>query len=193
MVFAKNKLILTHKSGAKIEFNPLDALRRVENGKSTIQVACADEWKGSRPGSNSMEEVKPFDWSFTTDYQGTFNEKVRFEETDAKLDIFKLMQKERLLFFQEISLFEDELHDHGISMCSAKLRVMPSGFYILLTYFLRVDNVLIRMNGTRFHFEKDNNYILKEFTSKEAKFENIKHVSELIRIYVINLTDRNYF
>lgn len=56
---------------------------------------------------------------------------------------------------------------------------MPSGFYILLTYFLRVDNVLIRMNGTRFHFEKDKNYILKEFTSKEAKFESIKHVSYL--------------
>lgn len=121
MVFAKNDLVLTHKNGAKIEFNPLDALRRVENGKSSIQVACADEWKGSRPGSNSLEEVKPFDWSFTTDYQGTFNDKIRSEETDAKLDIFKLMQKERLLFFQEVSLFEDELHDHGISMCSAKI------------------------------------------------------------------------
>lgn len=53
---------------------------------------------------------------------------------------------------------------------------MPSGFFILLTYFLRVDNVLIRMNGTRYHYEVGNNYILKEFTSREAKFENIKHV-----------------
>lgn len=53
---------------------------------------------------------------------------------------------------------------------------MPSGFFILLTYFLRVDNVLIRMNGTRFHYEPGNDYMLKEFTSREAKFENIKHV-----------------
>lgn len=121
MVFSKNKLILTHKNGATIEFNPLDALKPVKNGKSPIQVACSDEWKGSRPDSNSMEEVKPFDWSFTTDYQGTFNDKIRCEETDMKLDIFKLMQKERLLFFHEISLFEDELHDHGISMCSVKI------------------------------------------------------------------------
>lgn len=129
MVFWKNKLVLTHKSGAQIEFNPLDALRRVENGKSSIQVACANEWKSSRPGANSLEEVKPFDWSFTTDYQGTFNDKIRCEETDAKLDIFKLMQKERLLFFHEVSLFEDELHDHGISTLSAKI-VSHFPFYV---------------------------------------------------------------
>lgn len=54
---------------------------------------------------------------------------------------------------------------------------MPSGFFILLTYFLRVDGVLIRMNGTRFHYEKGNNFILKEYTSREAKFESIKHVN----------------
>lgn len=53
---------------------------------------------------------------------------------------------------------------------------MPSGFFILLTYFLRVDGVLIRMNGTRYHYEKGNNFILREFTTKEAKFESLRHV-----------------
>lgn len=121
MVFSKNSLTLTHKNGAKIEFNPLDALARVKNGKSSIHVACADEWKSTRAGSASLEEVKPFDWSFTTDYQGTFNEKIRCEDTDVKLDIFKLMQKEKILFYHDLSLFEDELHDHGIASCSAKI------------------------------------------------------------------------
>lgn len=54
---------------------------------------------------------------------------------------------------------------------------MPSGFFILLSYFLRVDGVLIRMNGTRFHYETGNDFILKEYTSREAKFESIKHVN----------------
>lgn len=121
MVFFKNKLILTHKNGAKIEFNPLDALLRVGCGTSPIRVACADEWKSSRSGANTLEEVKPFDWSFSTDYQGTFNEKIRFEDTDAKLDIFKLMQKEKIQFYTELTLFEDELHDHGIAACSVKI------------------------------------------------------------------------
>lgn len=35
---------------------------------------------------------------------------------------------------------------------------------------------MIRMNDTRFHYEIENNYILKEFTTKEAKVENLKHV-----------------
>lgn len=86
-----------------------------------MHVACADEWKSSRSEADSLEEVKPFDWSFTTDYQGTFNEKIRFEDTDAKLDIFKLMQKEKILFYQDLTLFEDELHDHGIAACSVKI------------------------------------------------------------------------
>lgn len=126
MVFAQNKLIVTHKSGAQIEFNPLDALQKVENGKSNIRVACSDEWKGTRPDSNLLEEVKPFDWSFSTDYQGTFNEKIRCEDTDAKLDIFKLMRKERILFYHDLTLFEDELHDHGIATCSVKIVSRPS-------------------------------------------------------------------
>lgn len=68
-------------------------------------------------------------------------------------------------------------------------RVMPSGFFILLSYFLRVDGVLIRMNGTRFHYETGNDYMLKEYTSREAKFENIKHVNENIHFYCKNADD----
>lgn len=55
-------------------------------------------------------------------------------------------------------------------------RVMPSGFFILLRFFLRVDDVLIRINDTRFHYEIDNDYILKEYTSKEATVQKLQHV-----------------
>lgn len=121
MVFWKNTLVLTHKNGARIEFNPLDALKRVQNGKPNIKVACSDEWKESRPDTGGLEETKPFDWTFTTDYQGTFNEQIRDEATDMKLDIFKLMRKEEILFYTDLTLFEDELHDHGIAACSTKI------------------------------------------------------------------------
>lgn len=36
---------------------------------------------------------------------------------------------------------------------------------------------MIRINDTRFHYEIENDYILKEYTSKEAKVEALKHVS----------------
>lgn len=121
MVFPRNIFTVTHKNGGKIEFNALDALKRVKIGHHALKVACSDEWKESRPDVSQLEEVKPFDWSFYTDYQGTFNEKIRCEDTDLKLDIFKLMRKERILFYHDITLFEDELHDHGIAKCSVKV------------------------------------------------------------------------
>lgn len=53
---------------------------------------------------------------------------------------------------------------------------MPSGFYILHRYFLRVDNVLIRMNETRYHYENGKDFIVKEYTSREANYDRLKHV-----------------
>lgn len=32
-------------------------------------------------------------------------------------------------------------------------RVMPSGFFLLLRFFMRVDNVMIRVNDTRLHYQ----------------------------------------
>lgn len=130
MVFPKNKLVLTHRNGACLEFNPLEALRSVQTDHSTIQVACAGEWQGARPESGRLEKVKSFDWSFTTTYQGTINDRIRAEPTDAKLDIFKLMQKERILFYQDLTLYEDELHDHGIAACSVKIVSRISVYFL---------------------------------------------------------------
>lgn len=122
MVFPKNRLSLTHTSGAHIEFNTLEALRAVQNGgKLDLQVSCAEEWKETRPKQLLEEKVRPYDWTFSTNYQGTLNDQCRLEPTDAKLDIFKLMRKEAIRFYHDLTLFEDELHDHGIAECSVKI------------------------------------------------------------------------
>lgn len=121
MVFNENILTMKHKNGSKIEFNALEALKCVKNCQSQLKVACSEEWKESRPDSQTLEEIRPYDWSFATDYQGTYNEQIRCEETDAKIDIFKLMRKERILFYHDLTLFEDELHDHGVAKCSVKI------------------------------------------------------------------------
>ncbi|XP_049286168.1 TIP41-like protein [Anopheles funestus] len=177
MVFHRNVLRISHSSGAQLEFNPLDALKFVRNEKLDLKVACSDEWRESRPeAAQTADKVKPFDWTFSTEYAGTVNDRFRVEPTEQRIDMFKLMRKEEILFYHNLTLFEDELHDHGISLLSVKVRVMPSGFYILLRYFLRVDNVLLRSNDTRFHYEKGNDYVLKEFTHREAKVEQLKHI-----------------
>ncbi|KAH8238404.1 hypothetical protein KR032_006352, partial [Drosophila birchii] len=173
MVFYKNKLVLRHKDGAVIEFKPMDSLTMVANGKQPLEVACAQEWRETRPEQTMEEKFKPFDWTFTSTYQGTMNEKVRSEATDQTLNKFKLMQRENIIFYHDLTLFEDELHDHGISVMSVRIRVMPSGFFILLRHFLRVDGVLIRMHDTRFHHEIENDFILREYIHREAPWADL--------------------
>lgn len=62
---------------------------------------------------------------------------------------------------------------------------MPSGFFILLRHFLRVDNVLLKIHDTRFHYEVGNDYIFKEYTKRAATYEELKKVSVLY-VFVIH-------
>ncbi|XP_059613727.1 TIP41-like protein [Phlebotomus argentipes] len=176
MVFPRNALVLTHTGGAVLQFNAMDALKRVSSGRLDLKVAFADEWKETRPAECTEVKTKPFDWTFSTDYQGSANEKLRSEPTELKIDVTKLMKREAIMFYQDITLFEDELHDNGIAVSSVKIRVMPSGFFILLRYFLRVDNVMVKIVDTRFHLEAGLKYILKEFTFREAKVDELAHL-----------------
>lgn len=48
MVFPNNVLSLVHDCGAEINFNALDALKIVSNGRLPFKVACADVWQESR-------------------------------------------------------------------------------------------------------------------------------------------------
>lgn len=54
---------------------------------------------------------------------------------------------------------------------------------------MRVDNVMIRMNETRFHYELGNDYIVKEYTSREATYDKLKHVPPAIYTLVNEIGD----
>ncbi|XP_077314453.1 TIP41-like protein [Lithobates pipiens] len=180
MMFGDNVLRIQHSSGFGIEFNAKDALLRVNKKQGAVRVACAEEWQESRSDNeHSKEIVKPYDWTYTTDYKGTLlgnDLKFNVVTTTERIDTEKLKTREQIMFFEEVLLFEDELHDHGVSGLSVKIRVMPSGFFLLLRFFLRVDGVLIRMNDTRLYHESDKKYMLREYTSRESKISNLNHV-----------------
>ena len=175
MVFPNNILTLKHKDGATLEFNALDALKTVSNGKINVQLACAEAWKESRSESSEYleEKVKPFDWTFTTTYSGTMSN-FEVQETSERINMDKLRRRDKILFYHDLTLFEDELHDNGIAVCSVKIRVMPTSFFILLRYFLRIDGVMLRINDTRIYHEFGHNYLLREYTTRESKVEDIR-------------------
>lgn len=41
--------------------------------------------------------------------------------TAERIDMEKLRAREQIKFFEDVLLFEDELHDHGVSMISVKI------------------------------------------------------------------------
>lgn len=62
------------------------------------------------------------------------------------------MKNVPILFFDEILLYQDDLEDCGDVIFDAKLRVMPSCWFILSRFFVRVDGTIVRIRDTRlFH------------------------------------------
>lgn len=179
MLFAHNYLTLKHKDGFGLEFNPFDSLLLVDPTGDLIKVGVSKEWKESRTDSEFIHKmVKPFDWTFTTPYKGTLsgddNNKMTEKETDERIDMEKLKIPEQISFFDEVCLFEDELSDHGTAHLNVKIRVMPNSFFILQRFFLRVDDVVIRVYDTRIHYETQNKYMIREYLEKESLVKDLR-------------------
>jgi len=179
MVFGSNQLKIEHTDGFGIQFDALDALKRVDTKRDLMKVAYAEEWKKQREGSEFIKNVvKPYDWTYTTDYQGTLfsrGAEMIVSDTSERIDIERLKVKEKIHFYTDLLLFEDELGDNGTAMLSVKIRVMPSSFFALLRFFLRVDDVLIRINDTRLYHEAGWDHILREYSSKEKKMSLLQN------------------
>ena len=123
------------------------------------------------------EVVKPYDWSYTTDYTGTLNNAgPRFEKTTTSIPIELLKRPDPILFFDNVILYEDELADNGVSMLSCKVRVMPERLLLLSRFFMRLDNVIFRLRDTRIYIDFDSREVIREYQSKECDYATIRKV-----------------
>ena len=123
------------------------------------------------------EVVKPFDWSYSTDYKGTIRSSVAlFEPTKTPIPLELLKRPDPILFFDEVILYEDEMADNGITMYSCKIRVMPERLLLLCRFFMRLDNVLLRIRDTRLYIELATGEVIREYVSKEEKYEVVRQV-----------------
>ncbi|KAL3883587.1 hypothetical protein ACJMK2_029946 [Sinanodonta woodiana] len=179
MVFANNVLRLEHEDGFGIEFKAQDALKLVDAHHDPLKVAVSSVWKEARAGCEHINDVvKPFDWTYTTEYKGTLFGKdgVEFKvlPTEERIDMEKLKLREKIHFYEDMTLFEDELADNGTSILNVRMRVMPTSFFLLLRFYMRVDDVIARIIDTRVYHEAGTNYILREFTIKDDKTADIK-------------------
>lgn len=123
------------------------------------------------------EVVKPFDWSYSTDYQGTLNPSENpFEPCPSSIPLELLKRPDPILFFDDVILFEDELADNGISTLSCKIRVMPDRLLLLLRFFMRLDNVLFRLRDTRVYVDFNTQEVIREYQARELEYEKVREV-----------------
>ncbi len=150
------------------------------------------------------EVVKPFDWSYTTDYTGTVrsggsnsstngssnssssgsSSARQFEPCDGAIPMALLQRPDPILFYDSLILYEDELADNGVSMLSCKIRVMPARMLLLLRFFLRLDDVVVRIRDTRLYIDFDSLEVMREYVAREEDFASVKAVRSILSLFL---------
>ncbi|KAJ0443129.1 putative TIP41-like protein [Helianthus annuus] len=149
-----------------------------------VEVPAAAQWKFR---SKPFEQIiLDYDYTFTTPYSGSEtvetsggvdsegNNRYKWEDCEEQINVAALTSKEPILFYDEVVLYEDELADNGVSLLTVKVRVMPSYWFLLLRFWLRVDGVLMRLRDTRVvcnFSENTKPVILRDVSWREATFK----------------------
>ncbi|KAK0710913.1 TIP41-like family-domain-containing protein [Lasiosphaeris hirsuta] len=186
MIFGDNLFSITHiPTGWSVAFSAEPALDLVDKtGERMLRVAYAGEWSSSRERTSAgiSEVVKPYDWSYSTAYLGT--ETLGYRDGDERklaaspdtppIPLELLRRRDPILFADEVVLYESELDDNGISILSVKARVMERRMLLLCRLFMRLDNVVVRVRDTRVYVDFDADVVIREYTSREDNFANVK-------------------
>ncbi|KAL0477369.1 type 2A phosphatase activator TIP41 [Acrasis kona] len=189
MLFDSKLYVENKETGFKLEFNALDGLKNAKTdvlqneGVSGVKVGCAWDTKNInaafQDGTKTIEERDDnIDWTFTTLYKGSMSIKGSenqpvIEDTTEGVDYERLKRRDPILFYDELVLYEDELHDHGTGQLSVKTRFMGEYAYILLRFFLRVDGVVVRVIDNRFYTDYSKDYWLRETSYLESSYDDL--------------------
>lgn len=238
MLFGNNVLRVAHASGFVLSFTAIDALRLVDRTHDTVKVQDAGAWSkrrfvspraagspaaaahaacpahgASASGGSGVawEPVRPYDWTYTTSYAGTLDGPHTVVPATEQIDLERLKRRDPIIFFDSLTLYEDELHDNGVSVLDVKIvrscapaaasgrgrrltdsrtrsmpmpmqRVMPTFFLILMRFYLCVDDVLVRIRDVRIFHDFATTHLLREQTQHEDTFAALLQVRRPCRI-----------
>ena len=193
MLFDHSHVTLTHEpSGSSIHLNALDALREWrEEALPPLQVTSASTWQNARKEEIKVQKAVQleWDWTYTTPYTGTLISPPTYDEppstsfpswveTKEQIDRGLLMERDPIIFYDHVDLYESDLDDNGICQLTAKIRVMPKVWLVLMRLFVRVDGLMVRMRETRLFCRHDlpetSNVVIREVKHAEGTFEELR-------------------
>ena len=166
-----------------------DELNLIDMRPQKLEVKDAYIWK--KKDMSKVQDFKKIevisDWTYSTPYKGGVyyladaksrvkketglelgsNEEkssIRMDkESEEAIPFERLGRDNPILHFGEVYLFEDDLGDQGYSFSSVRFRVMADCLYVLLRYYLRLDQVLVRIMDTRIFHSFGSNTVIREF------------------------------
>lgn len=100
--------------------------------------------------------------------------KIEDAEAGMEIPLARLGRDNPILHFGEIYLYEDDLGDQGYCCDSLRYRVMNDCFYVLHRYYLRVDEVIVRIFDTRLFHSYDSDFVIREFQYKESTYDELR-------------------
>lgn len=125
------------------------------NGVSVLKTKDAELWASKQKflatsTTSNNADVFHSDWTFSTPFCGSVEGGTwaPLARSGLKLDLLK-DKSVPILFFDEVILYEDDLHDNGQVQFSLKIRVMPTCAFVLSRLWVRIDKVLLRLRETR--------------------------------------------
>jgi len=197
MVFPAAHVAFEHrKDNLWISWDVLDALDDWARAHQTIPVGSGKAYKGVSvlksedaalwakkkknilPDNESKDQFH-FDWTYSTPFCGSVEGGSwdPLPKSGLKLDMLK-DKSVPILFFDELILYEDDMHDNGHVQFSLKIRVMPTCGFVLARSWVRIDRVLLRLKETRVMFEfckvpEESTHIYRDVTWRECHWKDL--------------------
>ncbi|CAN8075869.1 unnamed protein product [Agarophyton chilense] len=178
----------------ELSFTTRAALEMVGDADPSIRVRAAACWEGkNRRADVEVTNIEhASDWTFSTKYKGTMKPSFPITSVQTTSAItedqvqalaaskslvpidYNALRNTQLpiLYSSHIILFEDELDDNGTASYKVRIRVMPTFFFALARFFLRVDGVLLRVYDTRYYHQFGSGVLVRETLMKEAKLDS---------------------
>ena len=150
-------------------------------GVSVLKAQDAKLWQSrnreAHKHKSSKEAAFHYDWTYSSPFAAKVEggKWIELDESGMRMALLT-DQAVPILFFDEIVLYEDDLHDNGQVQYTIKLRIMPTCAYILARLWVRVDNVLVRVRETRVlvDFFGIQPQIYCDVTWRECLWENLE-------------------
>ena len=177
-----------------------EVLGRIDVIPDGIKALQADIWgKKDTSGIKDYKQMEVIsDWTYSTPYkgyiyylsqqskeiQGVFGDMpegaqgnniyINILPQPISIPTEKLTPENPIIRYEDITLFEDDLDDLGYTKNNVRVRVMEDCFFVLLRYYLRLDNMCVRVFDTRVYHEFGTNHILREFQYRQSTWDQLK-------------------